>query len=775
MKNTHKNLSTLWVRTGNGEEVQGGLVAQQMFEALHGLKTKLSFEIVNTDGSIRFLVTCPANAVDKVRRRVHAAYPKAEVLDIEDCLEFPARYAATEYKLTFADVAPIKRYMQFSSRYSGEELDPLADLIETLSSRYRADDRFALQLVVTPKPQLSKWRRRGVLCTRVLTSGLFTNRLRLQRAFVHVYMTRIWWLWPLRFVLSTWANLRYLTKMREPKRQQSELLSAEHRSEDMYTAMMDKLNKAAFDVSLRAIYLGAGGLGKLRELDSPLGQLAMPHLNGIRAGLLATEKSRRGRALARAIRKREHKRSFVLNSEELATLYHFPYAVHSPHVDRLESRILSPPDSLPCPTDPDVLQIGITSFRGQQKGVGLYLEDRMRHLYIIGKTGMGKSTLLENLVHQDLVAGRGVALLDPHGDLAAAAERLVPRRRVHDVILLDPTDTEGPVGFNPLANVAPAQRALVADGVVEVFKHLYADAWGPRLENILRNAILALVEHGGATLIWLQRMLRAGETAFRERIVRKVEDPMVRAFWEHEFEPLSDAKKREWTASVLNKVEAFLANPALRNILGQQRPRLNLREVMDNGKVLIVNLSKGQLGDLSANLLGSLLVTQLQLAAMSRASVPMKKRRDFFLYVDEFQNFATTSFASILSEARKYRLGLTLAHQYMSQVEEAVRDAVIGNAGSFVVFQVGKDDAACLSKQLEAEPEVLQSTPRYQAQARLLVHGLPRRTFTVSALPPPRPRRGSRTHVVLRRLSREKYGVRSAEIEHKLRKFAGNR
>ena len=369
-----------------------------------------------------------------------------------------------------------------------------------------------------------------------------------------------------------------------------------------------------------------------------------------------------------------------------------------------QSREFEPPVTLPLPTRQSGLAaLGRVRFRHRTEVFGIRPDDRRRHLAVIGKTGMGKTTLLQKLIASDIDGGRGVALVDPHGDLAETILGCVPSKRTNEVVVFDARDRHYPVAFNPLACNNPEQRPLVASAVVSAFKKLYGDSWGPRLEHILRNALLALLEVPGTSLLSLQRLL--SDPAYRKTIVGRVSDPVVRMFWEREFAGWKTQYQSEATAPILNKVGQFLSQPILRAIVGQSHSRLDFRRIMDEGRVLIVNLSKGRIGEDASNLLGSLLISSIQLAAMSRADMPEKERRDYFLYVDEFQNFATESFATILSEARKYRLSLTLANQYLAQMDEATLDAVFGNVGSLLVFQVGARDAEVITAQLGGERE----------------------------------------------------------------------
>lgn len=349
--------------------------------------------------------------------------------------------------------------------------------------------------------------------------------------------------------------------------------------------------------------------------------------------------------------------------------------------------------------------------------------DRRRHLYLIGKTGTGKSTLLFNLMAADAESGRGFALLDPHGDLAVAiADSLPPGR--NDVIYIDPADLTFAAGFNPLHAVAPDQRALVTAHIVAAFRHIWGTSWGPRLEYILTEALRLLLDTPGTTLLGLPRLLVDDD--YRTRLLRQARDPLVRAFWESEFAAYPERLKAEAVAPLQNKIGTLLAAPAVRNMLGQPRSTLDLRRIMDRGQILIVNLSKGRLGEAPAHLLGALLVTGFAQAAAARTDRPERERRDFTLYADEFQNFATDSFASILSEARKYRLSLVLAHQFLGQLPPLLRQAVFGNAGSMVVFRVGAEDAPLLAAELGlGNAAAVIDTSNFKAWVKLMRDGQP--------------------------------------------------
>lgn len=414
--------------------------------------------------------------------------------------------------------------------------------------------------------------------------------------------------------------------------------------------------------------------------------------------------------------------------------------------------------------------LGSSNWRGGHRPFGIQPADRRQHVYVIGKTGMGKTTLLENMIVQDIEVGRGVAVLDPHGDLAQRLLRFVPRSRINDVVYFNPQDVAWPFALNPFEQVEPDKRHLVAASLMSVFEKLFASSWGPRMAHILRNAILALLEMPGATLLGIPRLLC--DPRYREKVALKVRDPKVRDFWRNEFASYQAGFRTEASAPVLNKVGAFLSSPLVRNIVGQARSKVRFRDLMDEGKILVANLSKGAVGEENQVLLGSLLVTKLELAAMERVDTPEESRRDFHLYCDEFQNFATPSFASILSEARKYRLNLTLAHQYLGQLDPKLKEAVLGNVGTLIVFRVGGADA--IELETEFAPEITRDDfvrlPPHSVYLRLAIDALTSRPFSADVLPPRTPPVKSYAEIV-RRLSRERYCTQRTEVERKIERW----
>ena len=465
---------------------------------------------------------------------------------------------------------------------------------------------------------------------------------------------------------------------------------------------------------------------------------------------------------------------FILNISELASVYHLPHtSVETPNIVWATSKTAEPPAKLPLITgiasnDENISAFGLTNFRGINHQFGMLRRDRSRHIYIIGQTGAGKSGLLELFALSDVFYNQGYCIIDPHGDFAVNNLRFVPASRVKDVIYFNPADTQFPVGFNPLEVSDASKKPNVCSEVIGVLKRMFGDSWGPRLEHILRYTLLALLDRPETTLLDISRLLTDKE--FRKETLDYCTDVTVLQFWKHEFGQWNDKQINESIAPVLNKVGAFTANPIIRNIIGQPKSTFNVRKIMDEGKILVVNLSKGLIGEDNAGILGAFLVTKIQLAAMSRSDIPeVENRRPFYLYVDEFQNFATDSFAVILSEARKYGLNLTVANQYISQMTENVRNAVFGNVGTTISFRVSADDAPILSKQFTPvfdESDLIQMNNRHFVIS-MIIGGEKVPAFSATTLNIPHSPHDNFDQIIAH--SREYYSHPRAEIERQIR------
>ncbi|MHC4138765.1 MAG: type IV secretory system conjugative DNA transfer family protein [Planctomycetota bacterium] len=410
-----------------------------------------------------------------------------------------------------------------------------------------------------------------------------------------------------------------------------------------------------------------------------------------------------------------------------------------------------------------ITHFAVTNYRNIRKRFGIKEKDRSGHMYMIGKTGVGKSTLIENMVISDIIEGHGVALIDPHGDLAENILHFVPESRIKDVIYFNPADIEYPIAFNPLEDVHLDYHHLVSSSLVSVLKKVWPEFWGPRLEHILRNSIMALLENPTSTLLDMPKLLT--DKGFRMIVVASITNQQVREFWLFEFEKYSARFRSEAISPILNKIGQFLTSIPLRNIVGQKENTFDLRKVMDDGKILIVNLAKGKIGEDNSSLLGAMMIAKIQLAAMSRANIPEKNRKSFYLYVDEFHNFLTLSFADILSESRKYRLSLILAHQYIEQLDEKIRAAVFGNVGTLISFRIGAEDAKYLSREFFPvfDQTDLANLSNHHIYLKLMIDGVTSKPFSATSLPPPE--RGPSHKKELIKLSRKRYGRKRVEVE----------
>lgn len=419
--------------------------------------------------------------------------------------------------------------------------------------------------------------------------------------------------------------------------------------------------------------------------------------------------------------------------------------------------------------DDQITYIGNRNIWGGEKPFGISPVDRRQHLYIIGKTGTGKTTLLRNLICQDIERGHGIGLIDPHGDLAEEILDCIPAWRADHVLYFNPADVDFPVGLNLVSSSVAARKYLEASAVVGAFKHIWRDSWGPRLEYILYASVAALMECENVSLLALPRML--ADARYRRWILKQVKDPVVRSFWQNEFEHFDKRFLAETIAPIQNKVGQLLMAAPLRNVFGQVRNKIEPRFIMDNGRIFIANLAKGRLGEDKANLIGSILVAKFQTAAMERSDTPEERRRDFYLFIDEFPNFSTDSFASILSEARKYRLNLTISHQYIEQMGREVREAVFGNVGSLVAFRTGIRDAVFLANEFGSgySPAQFTDLANHEIRVKLLEQGESTEPF-LGRTSPPRFRRYGRGAKLLHR-SRERFGVRRNLVEGKIHRW----
>ncbi len=740
---------------------RGPRYSEQALAAIHQANAKrlpLVLEYGCHAGRVGLFCRVPPSLKATIAGQLAAAYPDCRLCrHPDDALDPPKGHQAWTVELRLRPgLFPIRPYAEYDDLLLRTTADPLTAILTALTPDRR--DLIAAKAELTVSPTRPSRRRRAQRILNRLGRPFFRRHPRLASAYADLAVNR--WLWSLACLLGLIAIL----SRREGKKD-----DVPRDYEDNLRSATDKIGRHLFSTRLQLIASGPPGSAhkaraKLDVMAGAFGQFTLPG----RATFRHSRVRHRRRVPPRTPPPR---RGFLLSTQELATLWHPATAmVRAEKMEINAWREMEPPTRIPSGKATDEALLGRIKFRSRRECFGIGLDDRFRHLAVIGKTGMGKSTLLHNLIASDVRAGRGVGLIDPHGDLAEAVLGCVPRRRTNDVVVFDAGDRSFPPAFNPLQCGQPDQRPLVASGVLSSFKKLYGDSWGPRLEHILRNALLALLETPGTSLLSLQRLL--SDAPYRKTVIARISDPAVRSFWYHEFASWNERYRNEAVAPIQNKIGQFLSSPILRAIIGPSKGTIDFRELMDAGRVLIVNLSKGRIGDDASTLLGSLLVTGLQLAAMSRADTPETNRRDFFLYVDEFQNFATESFATILSEARKYRLALTLANQYLAQMDDATADAVFGNVGSLIAFQCGARDAEPLAEQLggETRPQDMMMLPRFTAYVRLLVNGMPSRPFSMETLPSPASSHAGNRSDIIRRTSQQRYCRPVAQVEAEIQR-----
>ncbi len=772
---------------------------ETILSSLHSLSGKdtVGLEIGLSQGKIGLFARASQNAAPLLESQLYGQYPDAEIELVPADLFAPKEgevVVSTDLVLEGPEIFPIKRYPQFSDLATRQTIDTIAGITSALVRYPVPGMRGHVQIIF--KPIGGSYRKRALKFIPFLGKGISKHWSAYANAFAAVHLARGWrriayfipnllmggfrvWL----AGVSPQLNFSIMTgeELSDSSNAAMEKLSMRsHEREDSVAGAVDKINRLLFVANVRVSVIAPKtavpqAAAKVSEIASSFRQFTLPQCNGFKA--LAPRQYDR-------VHHEFLQRPFVLSAEEVATLWHVPnILVKTPIMDWVLSKKLEPPVNLPVPgvTDPidNLTILGESVFHGQRVKFGIRPDDRRRHTYVIGKTGMGKSVLLENMIFSDIHAGKGIGVIDPHGDLIDAILKFIPKSRSNDVVLFEPADRDFPISFNILECKDPTQQPLVASGLMSVFMKMWPEAFSGRMEYILRNALLALLESGGQSMLGILRIF--SDDAYRAKILENVKDPVVKTFWEFEYLSWSDKYRTEAIAAIQNKIGQLLSTPLIRNVVGQVVSTLDIREAMDSGKIVLVNLSKGKLGEDTAKFLGSMLVTKFQIDAMSRADIPENERRDFFLYVDEFQNFATKSFAEILSEARKYRLSLVMAHQFVTQLliqnsDTTLRDAVFGNVGSMLSFQVGSDDAEVLSLQFEemVTPKDILTLPKYHAYIRLMIDGMPSKPFSVGTLPPPKFEQDPERVAIIRNLSRERYAQKREIVEEKIMRFSSS-
>jgi len=642
---------------------------------------------------ISFYLATPRKYETFVEKQVYGFYPKAVVEKIEDYNIFHPKgeYAGGYLKLEKNSILPLKTYKQL-------EIDPLESISNALSKIEEIGEGGAIQIVI--RPALKNWNKLGTSVAKRMNEGAdFKEALR--------------------------GKVKIEKKPEEAQLQPK----VSPINEEIIKALQEKVAKPGFEVDIRFLF-SAKKKDRAEELLFHLAgafqQFTAPNINSFKFEKLDGQRLKK-LCFSFSFRLFNLKEKLILNSEEIASIFHFPLTqLSSPKLQWLETKESAPPTSLPK----QGIILGKNIFRGEETVVKMADDDRRRHLYIIGQTGTGKSTLISNMIRQDIENGRGVAFIDPHGDIVEKILEFIPQERMKDVIYFNPADTERPMGLNMLEfdPTYPEQKTFIANETVSIFKKLWEaipEAFGPMFEQYMRNALLLVMDDpgSGSTLLEVPKVL--ADADFRHYKLSKTSNIVVKDFWEKEAEKAGgEAALTNIVPYITSKTNIFLANDIVRPIICQQKSAFDFRKIMDEKKILLVNLTKGKLGDVNSSLLGSIIVSKLLMAAFSRVDVSEEQRPDFYLYIDEFQSFTTESIATILAEARKYRLDLIIAHQFIGQLREEIKKAVFGNVGSMLAFRIGAEDAEFLAKQFEPtfSQQDLINIDNFNAYLKLLIN-----------------------------------------------------
>jgi hypothetical protein len=741
------------------ENEKAALAAEQMFASIHGIlgankrcADVVSFEIISTETEgIRFFVVAPEHLCRFIEGQIYAQYPNADIEYVQDYTKAETEensfVTVGEIEMEKDSIFPIKTFRSF-------EVDPLAAITGAMSE-LNVGEKVWLQTVVRPVSNF--WQDKSKEYITAVKEGKSIGG----PSFGEV-VSKI--AGGIGDALSTDSS---------GKSAEKEVVKLLPGQDEELREIELKMLKVGFEFQVRVVTKAADQFRSeqlLRDVVASFKQFTTAHLNNF----IYAPPSKEGQELYSMYVKRELDEDVdILNIEELASLYHLPnISVETPNIAWSRARKLEPPMDLPVEGNDDVTIFGRTDYRDMKVQFGIKRRDRVRHFYLLGKTGTGKSTLFKNMFISDVLAGDGACFVDPHGDTVEELLSYIPPNRVNDVVYFNPTDVDHPVGFNLLELKDKSQRDLIADGVVEVFKKQFGDSWGPRLQYILTNTVATVMEAQGTTLLAVIRMLT--DKNYRKFILKQVNDPILYKFWEEEFTQMSQNNRllAEAISPIQNKVGRFISSAVTRNIIGQVKSTIDLREIMDNRKILLVNLAQGRLGEETASLLGGMIITRLQATAMERVDIPEEQRTDFYLYVDEFQNFATDSFAKILSEARKYKLNLTMTNQYIDQLPLTVRQAIFGNVGTLGSFVVSQADASILEKEFApvVSSDDLVSLDAYAMYIKLCIDGMTSVPFSAKSLPIRFEKYNLRDEIVLH--SRETYGMPREEIEEKIMKWS---
>ena len=738
------------------------LAAEQMFASLHGLlgdskicADAISFEIVSTgEGGIRFFVVSPKQLAKFVEGQVYAQYPNADIKYVQD---YTLEKAGNGSFITTGEVEFVKDYIFPIKTFRDFEVDPLAAITGAISD-LKINESAWIQLIV--RPVANYWQAESKRYITSVKEGIDLDEnfgKKLARLFDAVGKS-----------FTTSSDNVPIKK---------EVIKLAPGQEEELSRIEEKMLKVGFEFAIRIITKAESNERSeqiLRDSVASFKQFTTAHLNSFSYSL--EEKDAKQIYSEFLSRKLGEDVIDIMNIEEIASVYHMPnISVETPNIAWSRSKKLEPPMNLPTENEYGVSVFANTDYREHKINFGLKPEDRRRHFYLLGKTGVGKSTLFKNMFIADVLRGEGACFVDPHGEAVEELLNFIPPERIDDVVYFDPTDINHPVGFNLLELQDKSQRDLIADGVVEVFKKQFGDSWGPRLQYILTNAVSTLLEAQNTTLLGVIRILT--DNNYRKFILKQVNDPILLKFWEEEFAQMSSNTRlvTEAVAPIQNKVGRFISSAVIRNIVGQVKSTIDLREIMDNRKILLVNLAQGKLGEETASLLGGMIITRLQSTAMERTDQPFEDRQDFYLFVDEFQNFATESFAKILSEARKYKLNLTMTNQYIDQLPLTVRQAIFGNVGTLGSFVVSQSDASILEKEFapDVSADDLVSLDSHAMYIKLCIDGMTSVPFSAKSLPPRYTPYGLKDRVI--EASREKYSVDRMVIEDKIMRWSNQK
>ena len=714
------------------------------FQVQPSISLEIASQIGGTD--ISFYVSVPKYLESVFEKYVQGVYTNAIIDKVPQdytVFEPQGEVAGAFLKLTENSLFPISTYQTL-------EKDPLASITNNVS-KISANEGAALQVIIRPLSGINL-RKKGEKALTKIREGKHV-RVAAREVMDHWF----------------WSVVREIFKTSPKKKKENEAYKEKEQGIDQigYDAIQSKIQKQPFEANIRLI---ASAKSKeraeeiLSHISDSFSQFSLSAVNSFEV------KELKGGALKKFVydfsfRLFNDAQKSILNVEELASIYHFPtHYTETPYIKAAKSQVAPPPADLP---ETGVNLLGRVNFRGEEKKIYFASRaDRRRHLYVIGQTGTGKSGFLEGMINQDIANGEGVAVIDPHGDLVEHTLANIPKNRVDDVILFEPFDIERPMGLNMLEYDTPEQKDFAVQEMISIFYKLFPpEIIGPMFEHYMRNAMLALMadKDNPGTLVEIPKMFT--DPAFLAEKMQKVTDPVVRSFWLKEWAATTGNTRSDMLGYVVSKIGRFIENEMMRNIIGQSRSAFDLGKVMDEGKIFLANLSKGQTGEVNSSLLGLILVSKMQMAAMKRARIKEDDRKDFYLYVDEFQNFTTDSIATILSEARKYKLNLTIAHQYMPQLTEQIRDAVLGNVGSMGAFRIGAEDAEFLEKQFEPgfSRFDLVNLDNFTLVMKMMLNNKTSTPFKMETYPP----KVGRPEIVeaLRKISKLKYGKPKAMVE----------